>query len=145
VLTGGGEIDAPIGRHRRDRLKMAVTAGGRPARTRYTVLERFRAHSLLRVQLDTGRTHQIRVHMAHARAPLVGDPLYGGRPRWPKGPSAALQAALASFRRQALHAAALRLSHPASGAPLEFASPPPADFEALLAALREDLAAQARS
>lgn len=145
VLTGGGEIDAPIGRHRRDRLKMAVTEGGRPARTRYTVLERFRAHTFVQLQLDTGRTHQIRVHMAYVRAPLVGDPVYGGRPRWPKRPTAALQAALSSFNRQALHAVSLRLRHPGSGEPLEFASPLPADFRALLDALREDFAAAGRS
>ena len=144
ALTGGGEVDAPIGRHRRDRVKMAVVERGRPARTRYVVLERFRAHTLLQLRLDTGRTHQIRVHMAHIRAPLVGDPVYGGRTRLPKHPSPQLQRALASFKRQALHASELRLAHPGSGAPLEFESPVPEDMQALLDALREDLAAEPR-
>jgi 23S rRNA pseudouridine1911/1915/1917 synthase len=141
VLTGGGEIDAPIGRHPRDRVKMAVTPRGRAARTRYRVLERFRAHTLVELGLDTGRTHQIRVHMAHIRAPLVGDPVYGGRPRLPKSPSRELERVLTSFPRQALHAYRLRLPHPVSGAPLEFESPLPADMQALLTALREDAAA----
>ncbi|HVS25388.1 MAG TPA: RluA family pseudouridine synthase, partial [Gammaproteobacteria bacterium] len=83
VLTGGGNIDAPIGRHPRERTRMAVVDGGREARTRYRVLERFRAHTHCEIELETGRTHQIRVHMAHVRAPLVGDPVYGGRPRLP--------------------------------------------------------------
>lgn len=141
VLTGGGEIDAPIGRHPRDRVKMAVTPRGRPARTRYRVLERFRAHTFVELGLDTGRTHQIRVHMAHIRAPLVGDPVYGGRPRLPKSPSDELKRVLTSFPRQALHAYRLRLPHPVSAAPLEFESPLPADMQALLRTLREDAAA----
>jgi 23S rRNA pseudouridine1911/1915/1917 synthase len=140
VLTGGGTIDAPIGRHPRDRLKMAVVERGRPARTRYRVLERFRAHTHLELELDTGRTHQIRVHMAHLRAPLVGDPVYGGRPRLPRAPSEALTAALRAFKRQALHASRLELKHPRTAADLSFASPLPEDFWGLLAALRSDLA-----
>jgi 23S rRNA pseudouridine1911/1915/1917 synthase len=138
ALTGGGEVDAPIGRHPRDRLKMAVLARGRPALTRYRVLERFRAHTHVRAQLQTGRTHQIRVHFAHMRAPLVGDRLYGGRPRLPKSPTPALRACLQAFPRQALHAAALGFSHPDSGAAVRFASPLPADMQALLEALRVD-------
>jgi 23S rRNA pseudouridine1911/1915/1917 synthase len=141
VLSGGGTVDAPIGRHPRERTKMAVRDGGRPARTRYRVLQRFRAHTHVEVELDTGRTHQIRVHMAHVRAPLVGDPLYGGRPRLPRHPTARLQTRLREFRRQALHATRLELTHPETGAPLAFESPLPADFDALLEALREDLAA----
>jgi len=138
ALTGGGEVDAPIGRHPGDRLKMAVVARGRPALTRYRVLERFRAHTHVRVQLQTGRTHQIRVHFAHMRAPLVGDRLYGGRPRLPKSPTPTLRACVQAFPRQALHAASLGFSHPDSGAAVRFASPLPADMQALLEALRVD-------
>jgi 23S rRNA pseudouridine1911/1915/1917 synthase len=143
VATGGGTIDAPIGRHGQDRTRMAVRDGGREARTHYRVLERFRAHTHFEVALETGRTHQIRVHFAHIRMPLVGDPEYGGRPRLPRQPSEVLKSALAAFRRQALHAMRLELAHPQSGEPLRFEYPPPADFEALLAALREDAAGAA--
>ena len=140
VLTGGGDIDAPIGRHPRDRLKMAVIATGRPALTRYRVLERFRTHTYLQLQLATGRTHQIRVHLAHRRTPLIGDPLYGGRPRLPKSPSPALRQMLQGFRRQALHASRLEFQHPDSGRPVSYDSPLAQDIEALVAALRADAA-----
>jgi 23S rRNA pseudouridine1911/1915/1917 synthase len=138
VLTGGGSVDAPIGRHARERTKMAVTERGRAARTRYRVIERFRAHTYCEIELDTGRTHQIRVHMAHVRAPLVGDPVYGGRPRLPPQPSETLQRVLRGFRRQALHASRLRFTHPVTGKEISVESPLPEDLEALLAALRED-------
>jgi 23S rRNA pseudouridine1911/1915/1917 synthase len=138
VLTGGGTVDAPIGRHPRDRLKMGVVERGRPARTRYRVLERFRAHTHVEVSLETGRTHQIRVHMAHIGAPLVGDPVYGGRPRLPRQPSDALRERLQGFRRQALHARRLELEHPTTGEPMSFSSSLPEDLEALLEALRAD-------
>jgi len=138
VLTGGGEIDAPIGRHPRERVKMAVIAGGRQALTRYRVLERFSAHSFLSLRLETGRTHQIRVHLAHRRSSLVGDPLYGGRPRLPRSPTEALRECLQSFRRQALHASQLEFRHPGSGQMVRFESPLAADIEALLAVLRTD-------
>ena len=138
VLSGGGTIDAPIDRHPRERTKMAVRERGRPARTSYRVLERFRAHTHVEAKLDTGRTHQIRVHMAHIRAPLVGDRSYGGRPRFPRAPSESLRAALEAFPRQALHAARLDLEHPADGRPRSFESPLPGDFKELIAALRED-------
>ena len=141
ALTGGGNIDAPIGRHPRERTRMAVVEGGREARTRYRVLERFRAHTHCEVELETGRTHQIRVHMAHVRAPLVGDPVYGGRPRLPPRPSDELRTALQSFRRQALHATRLKLEHPDSGAELRFESPLASDLRALLEVLRADAAA----
>ena len=111
-VDGGGVIEAPIGRHPRERTKMAVVERGRPARTRYRVIERFRAHTHCEVELDTGRTHQIRVHMAHIRAPLVGDPVYGGRPRLPRAPSERLRWLLQGFRRQALHATRLEFTHP---------------------------------
>ena len=138
VLTGGGRIEAPIGRHPRDRVRMAVVSGGRPAATQYRLIERYRAHSYNALTLETGRTHQIRVHMAHLRAPLVGDPLYGGRPRLPREPHPVLVERLRAFRRQALHAALLELAHPGTGAPLRVESPLPADLAALLAALAED-------
>jgi len=140
VLTGGGTIDAPIGRHRRERTKMAVTDSGRPACTHYRVVERFRAHTHCEIELDTGRTHQIRVHMAHIRAPLLGDPVYGGRPKLPPAAGDALRSALQGFRRQALHASRLRLSHPGTGAEVEFESPLAPDLAALLALLRADAA-----
>ena len=140
VLTGGGTVDAPIGRHRRERTKMAVTEGGRAARTRYRVVERFRTHTYCEIELETGRTHQIRVHMAHIRAPLLGDPVYGGRPKLPPAASDELRAALQAFRRQALHASQLRLAHPTTGAALGFESPVAADLAALLALLRADAA-----
>src|SRR5690606_24768116 len=112
---------------------------------RYRVLERFRAHTYIGLELDSGRTHQIRVHMASLRSPLVGDPLYGGRPRLPPKPSEALRVCLQGFPRQALHAARLELRHPLTGAELAFDSPLPADLEALLAALRTDAAERARA
>jgi 23S rRNA pseudouridine1911/1915/1917 synthase len=145
ALTGGGTIDAPIARHPRERTKMAVRESGRAARTRYRVLERFRAHTHVELELDSGRTHQIRVHMAYIRAPLVGDPVYGGRPRFPPAPTDGLRAALQAFRRQALHAARLQFNHPESGKIVTFESALPEDIGALLAALGADRdAAKAR-
>ncbi|MGE3667517.1 MAG: 23S rRNA pseudouridine(1911/1915/1917) synthase RluD, partial [Steroidobacteraceae bacterium] len=138
VMTGGGTIDEPIGRHRSVRVKMAVRPGGRAAVTHYRVVERFRSHTLARVMLETGRTHQIRVHLAHAGFPILGDPVYGGRRRLPAGASPALLEALQSFQRQALHAARLGFVHPSSGEALEFEAPMPADMQALVAALRAD-------
>jgi len=140
VLTGGGTIDAAIGRHPVDRTRMAVRDAGRPAVTHYTVIERFRAHTYVKVMLETGRTHQIRVHFAYRRHALVGDPVYGGRLALPAGASEALRDALRGFRRQALHAARLELRHPVTAEDLGFEVPPPADFDRLLQALREDIA-----
>ncbi len=143
VLTGGGEIEAPIGRSSRDRTKMAVREGGRAARTSYRVIERFRAHTHIALRLDTGRTHQIRVHMAHLRHPLVGDPVYGGRARLPRDPAPRLKEVLQGFGRQALHAVRLDFAHPVSGRALSFVSALPADFQTLLAELRADLESHA--
>ena len=144
VPTGGGSIDAPIGRHRVDRTRMAVTSAGRTALTHYTVAERFRGHALLAVRLATGRTHQIRVHLAHVRHPLVGDPVYGGRARLPRGASPELVEALRGFPRQALHASRLALEHPRSGASLSWEAPLPDDLVSLLAALHTDATSGAR-
>jgi 23S rRNA pseudouridine1911/1915/1917 synthase len=138
VLTGGGTIDAPIGRHSTRRTHMTVRSDGRPAVTHYRVLRRYRAHTHLRVQLDTGRTHQIRVHLAHLGHPLVGDPQYGGRLGLPAGAQPQLVAALRGFRRQALHASRLALAHPVTGEELAWEAPLPADMRDLLAALEED-------
>jgi 23S rRNA pseudouridine1911/1915/1917 synthase len=140
VLTGGGTIDAPIGRHPVDRLKMSVQEKGRPAITHYRVLQRFAAHTYVGVQLDTGRTHQIRVHFAYRRKPLVGDRVYGGRLAMPAGASEELQNALRNFRRQALHAAKLEFRHPVSDEALTLETTPPDDFASLLALLRNDAA-----
>ncbi|GIX34145.1 MAG: ribosomal large subunit pseudouridine synthase D [Lysobacterales bacterium] len=136
VPVAGGAIEAPIGRHPRDRLRMAVVEGGRQAITHFRVRERFAAHALLAVRLETGRTHQIRVHLAHLGFPLVGDPLYGGKPRFPEGASPALRETLAGFRRQALHAESLELVHPAEERSLRFRAEPPTDLKALIEALR---------
>jgi 23S rRNA pseudouridine1911/1915/1917 synthase len=138
VMTGGGTVDAPIGRNRSDRLRMAVREGGRPAVTHYRVLERFRAHSYLSVQLETGRTHQIRLHLSHLKYPIVGDPVYGGRFVQPRGATPALVQTLRGFRRQALHAATLGFDHPRSGDRLILKSSVPEDFGQLLSALRDD-------
>jgi 23S rRNA pseudouridine1911/1915/1917 synthase len=140
AMTGGGTVDEPIGRHRTQRIKMAVRSDGRAAVTHYRIEKRFRAHTLARVRLETGRTHQIRVHLAHVGYPIVGDPVYGGRRRIPAGASPQLLAALAAFRRQALHAARLSFVHPKSGKPVSFAAPLPEDFSQLLGALERDLA-----
>ncbi len=139
ALTGGGTIDAPIGRHPVDRTRMSVRDNGKPAVTHYTVLERFGAHTYINVVLATGRTHQIRVHFAHRRHALVGDPVYGGRLALPAGASDRLIAALRRFRRQALHATGLELAHPISAEPLAFEVPPPDDFQNLIGVFREDV------
>jgi 23S rRNA pseudouridine1911/1915/1917 synthase len=138
--TAGETVEEPIGRHPVNRIRMAINPAGKPAVTHYRLLERFRAHSYLQVKLETGRTHQIRVHLAHIRYPLVGDPLYGGRLRIPAGASAELQETLRRFRRQALHAMVLGLSHPASGEWMEWEQEIPEDMQLLLKVLREDAA-----
>jgi 23S rRNA pseudouridine1911/1915/1917 synthase len=138
VMTAGGTIDEPIGRHRTQRVRMAVRRDGRPAVTHYRVVRRFRAHTEVAVELETGRTHQIRVHLAHAGFPLVGDRLYGGRQRIPAGCTPALATRLAAFPRQALHAARLALRHPVSGREMHWEAPLPADMRRLLAALEAD-------
>lgn len=139
-MIAGGTVDAPIGRHPTDRVRMAVVGNGRPAVTHYRVAERFRAHTLVECRLETGRTHQIRVHMAHIRHPIIGDPMYS-RLTQPKGASQALLDALRGFRRQALHAQRLEFRHPVTGEPVTAEAPLPDDFRFLLDAVRADTAA----
>lgn len=138
VITSGATIDAPIGRSSANRQRMAVIDGGKPAVTHYRVLERFRSHTHVRVKLETGRTHQIRVHMTHAGYPLVGDPLYAGRFRIPPAASPTLVQTLKKFPRQALHARFLELEHPATGQRMKWTSPLPEDLVWLLSLLRQD-------
>ena len=115
-----------------------MRADGRESVTHYRIARRFRAHTLVRVELETGRTHQIRVHLAHAGFPLVGDPVYGGRRRIPAGSSLQLAAELTAFPRQALHAARLKLRHPVTGRDMTWEAPLPADMQGLIAALEKD-------
>ncbi|SDO82725.1 ribosomal large subunit pseudouridine synthase D [Halomonas shengliensis] len=138
VMTAGGTVDAPIGRHPKDRKRQAVTASGKPAVTHYRVVERFRAHTHVRCRLETGRTHQIRVHLAHLRYPLVGDPVYGGRLKLPAGASSTLKEILRDFPRQALHARKLAFVHPGSGETVSFRAALPDDLLMLLDYLRDD-------
>lgn len=138
VMTGGGKVDAPIGRHQKDRKRMAVVDGGKPAVTHYRVLERFRGHTHIRCKLETGRTHQIRVHMSHISYPLIGDPVYSGRMKLPAGCTGELKLALRKFNRQALHAKRLELWHPATGDLMEWEIDLPEDIQALLEELEAD-------
>lgn len=140
VMTTGGTVDEPIGRHPIHRTRMAVVFNGKPAVTHYRVLERFRAHTYVKVKLETGRTHQIRVHLAHIRYPLVGDPVYSGRLRLPAGASEQLKDELRNFKRQALHARRLGLVHPGTGEWMEWEAPVPEDMESLLVVLRQAMA-----
>jgi len=139
VMTGGGMVDQPIGRHPRDRIKMAVRENGREAITHYRLLQRFREHSLVKVQLETGRTHQIRVHMSYLRHPVVGDPVYAGRHRIPAGAQPELIEYLQAFKRQALHAWKLSFAHPGHGEEVSYEAPLPDDMLQLISLLQEDL------
>jgi 23S rRNA pseudouridine1911/1915/1917 synthase len=140
AMIAGGSVDAPIGRHPHDRIKQAVVgeSSGRPAVTHYRVRERFRAHTLIECRLETGRTHQIRVHMAHVHHPLVGDAVYGGGLKLPKAASPQLVETLRGFRRQALHAEKLEFTHPVSGETISVSAERPPDLEQLVRSLRED-------
>jgi 23S rRNA pseudouridine1911/1915/1917 synthase len=138
ALVSGGSANAAIDRHPRDRLRMAVRDDGKEAVTHYRLRERFRAHTALECRLETGRTHQIRVHMAYLRHPIIGDPLYGGSLRLPKGASDDLIAALRGFKRQALHAEVLEFAHPVTGNAVRCEAPLPDDMQRLLQVLRED-------
>lgn len=138
LMTAGGLVDEPIGRHPTKRTHMAVTFSGRPSVTHYRVMEKYRLHTRLRLRLETGRTHQIRVHMSHITHPLVGDPVYGGRPRPPKNATPELLTKLRSFKRQALHAAMLSLYHPVTGELMTWHADLPEDFVELIELLQAD-------
>ncbi|MFC0323432.1 23S rRNA pseudouridine(1911/1915/1917) synthase RluD [Gallibacterium melopsittaci] len=138
IMTKGGTVDQPMARHPTKRTHMAVHPMGKPAVTHYRIMERFRNYTRLRLRLETGRTHQIRVHMAHIAHPLLGDQTYGGRPKPPKGASEELLTVLRQFQRQALHAIMLRLEHPITGELMEWYAPLPDDFIALVDALKVD-------
>lgn len=138
TMTGGGMVDQPIGRHPTKRTHMAVNPAGKDAVTHYRVAEKYRNHTRLRLRLESGRTHQIRVHMAHLKHPLVGDPVYGGRAKPPKKCEAQLLQMLRGFGRQALHAAMLSLAHPITGEIMEWHAPVPDDMTQLAEMLHQD-------
>lgn len=138
VIISGGTVDAPIDRHPSKRTHMAVVHNGKPAVTHYRVAEKFRAHTRLRLRLESGRTHQIRVHMAHIGHVLVGDPVYAGRPRPPKGITPEFFEIYMGFKRQALHAIRLELAHPFTFEIMSWQAPVPEDMQTLTRALRED-------
>ncbi|GMR03573.1 MAG: 23S rRNA pseudouridine(1911/1915/1917) synthase RluD [Gammaproteobacteria bacterium] len=138
LMIAGGTVEAPIGRHHRDRTRMTVRTRGKPAVSHYRVKKKYRAHTLVQVTLESGRTHQIRVHLAHLKFPVVGDPVYGGRLKVPKGCSEHLQNTLRNFKRQALHAVKLALVHPTSGKKMQWAVSVPGDMGELMEALAED-------
>ncbi|GJJ79791.1 ribosomal large subunit pseudouridine synthase D [Pasteurella canis] len=138
IMTKGGVVEQPMARHPTKRTQMAVHPMGKPAVTHYRIMEHFRNYTRLRLRLETGRTHQIRVHMAYIAHPLLGDQTYGGRPRPPKHASEELMAVLREFKRQALHAIMLRLEHPITGELMEWQAPLPADFVELVDVLKAD-------
>ncbi len=139
VMTGGGTVDQPIGRHAHDRIRMTVREDGRPSVTHYRVLDRYRVYTHLHVELETGRTHQIRVHMQHLRHPVVGDPVYAGRSRLPAGADESFLEQLNNFKRQALHAWRLSLNHPETGELIQWEAPLPEDMVNLIAGMKEDM------
>jgi 23S rRNA pseudouridine1911/1915/1917 synthase len=138
IFVSGGKVEEPIGRHPIQRKRMAVMENGKEAVTHYRVMERYRAHTRLKVQLETGRTHQIRVHMAHIHHALLGDPTYGGRLQLPKGATTPLITMLRTFKRQALHAFELGLIHPVTGETMTWRAPLPTDMRELIECLRTD-------
>ena len=139
VMIGGGTVDEPIGRHAHDRIRMAVREDGRPSVTHYRVLDRFRVYTHLHVELETGRTHQIRVHMQHLRHSVVGDPVYAGRSRVPAEADESFLELLKNFKRQALHAWRLSLHHPETGELMQWEAPLPEDMQNLIAGMKQDL------
>lgn len=145
VMTSGGMIDEPISRHPIARKRMAVMDTGKPAITHYRIIERYRAHTRIKVQLETGRTHQIRVHMAHIHYPILGDQIYGGRLQLPKGATPELVKALRTFKRQALHAIELGFIHPTTAEAVSFQAPLPEDMQELVQILKTDAAIASES
>jgi 23S rRNA pseudouridine1911/1915/1917 synthase len=139
-FISGGKVDASMDRHPLQRKRMAVVDNGKPAITHYRIAEKYRSMTLLTIKLETGRTHQIRVHMAHIRHPVVGDPVYGGRVQLAKHMTPALIQGLRQFKRQSLHAFALGFDHPETGDPVRFEIPLPEDMQNLIRLLREDAA-----
>ena len=141
VMISGGTIDAPIDRHPKQRTKMAVAplTMGKEAVTHYRVIKRLRNHTLVRCKLETGRTHQIRVHMSHIGNPIVGDPVYAGRSRLPKGVTLEVMTVMKRFKRQALHAGYLELIHPQTGLQMHWEADIPADFQELLDEMEHEL------
>jgi 23S rRNA pseudouridine1911/1915/1917 synthase len=131
-MIAGGSVDEPIGRNHKDRVKQAVVSNGKDAKTHYRIIDRFKSHTHVKVILETGRTHQIRVHLSHIGYPLIGDPMYGGRVRFPKKASDELKQELINFERQALHSKKLTLTHPVSGELMSWKAPLPDDMLKLL-------------
>jgi len=138
VMTAGGTIDQPIGRHPKHRTRMAVVKNGRPAMTHYRIIKKYRHHTLLQVNLETGRTHQIRVHMTWCHYPIIGDPVYGTKKQLVKGMDPKLANIVTSFPRQALHARAIQLLHPLSNESMAWEAPIPEDMTKLIDSLELD-------
>jgi len=136
-MISGGSINDPIGRDPKDRIKQAVSSNGKDATTHYRVIDRFKSHTHVKAILETGRTHQIRVHLSHIGYPLLGDPMYGGRVRFPKKASEILKESLLGFKRQALHSKKLTLNHPSTGELMSWKAPLPDDMLELLEILNE--------
>ena len=136
-MISGGSINDPIGRDPKDRIKQAVSSNGKDATTHYRVIDRFKSHTHVKAILETGRTHQIRVHLSHIGYPLLGDPMYGGRVRFPKKASEILKESLLGFKRQALHSKKLTLNHPSTGELMSWKAPLPDDMLELLDILNE--------
>ena len=136
-MIAGGTVDEPIGRDPRDRVKQAVLMSGKDATTHYRAIDRFKSHTHVKAILETGRTHQIRVHLSHVGHSLIGDPMYGGRVRFPKKASEELKDALLNFKRQALHSKKLTLTHPISGESMSWKAPLPEDMTVLLEVLKK--------
>ena len=136
-MIAGGTVDEPIGRDPKDRVKQAVLMSGKEATTHYRAIDRFKSHTHVKAILETGRTHQIRVHLSHVGHSLIGDPMYGGRVRFPKKASEELKEALLNFKRQALHSKKLTLTHPISGELMSWKAPLPDDMVGLLEVLKK--------
>ena len=136
-MISGGSINEPIGRDPKDRVKQAILTNGKESKTHYRAIDRFMSHTHVKAILETGRTHQIRVHLSHIGHPLIGDPMYGGRVRFPKKASLELKDELLNFQRQALHSKKLTLTHPTTGQSMSWKVDLPADMQQLLSTLNK--------